>query len=188
MDATAIDHVNLRYPEGELEAALEFYCEKLGFEPELVAYDGDGEPYVDHPSHFSVRLSEDSLIHMTPEAEPEIVNRYRDERRTSFDHVGILLDEPIEAIKRRLDEAGVEVRREFEPGGATGVAPAVFVVDPFGYLLELKEDPDRRRERNDAIRERYREGEDVAAIAADFGVDERVVERIVDYRTAAADR
>lgn len=138
-----MDHVNLRYPEGELEAALEFYCEKLGFEPELVGYDENGEPFVDHPSHFSVRLGETCLLHMTPEDDPTIVNRYQDESRTGFDHVSLLFDEPLEAIKVRLEDAGVEIHREFEPSGATGTAPAVFVLDPFGYMLELKEDPER---------------------------------------------
>lgn len=143
MEASAMDHVNLRYPEDELATALEFYVEKLGFEAELVAYDEDGEPYVDHPSHFSVRLGETSLMHMTPESDPTIINRYQDAERTGFDHVGILFDEPLSAIKARLDEAGIEVHREFEPTGATGTAPAVFVIDPFGYMLELKEDPAR---------------------------------------------
>lgn len=155
MDATAMDHVNLRYPEGELEAALEFYVEKLGFEAELVAYDEDGEPFVDHPSHFSVRLSEACLIHMTPSTAPDVRNRYEDGDRTGFDHVGILLDEPIESIRSRLDDAGVEIHREFEPGGATGVAPAVFVLDPFGYMLELKVASERVAERNAAIWDRY---------------------------------
>lgn len=143
MRATAMDHVNLRYPEGELEAALDFYCEKLGFESELVAYDEDGDPYVDHPSHFSVRLGETCLMHMTPESDPTIVNRYQSASRTGFDHVSLLFDAPIADIKARLREADVEIRREFEPDGATGTAPAVFVVDPFGYMLELKEDPER---------------------------------------------
>lgn len=143
MEATAMDHVNLRYPEGELEAALEFYCEKLGFESELVGYDENGEPFVDHPSHFSVRLGETCLLHMTPEDDPTIVNRYQDESRTGFDHVSLLFDESLDAIKMRLEDAGVEIHREFEPSGATGTAPAVFVLDPFGYMLELKEDPER---------------------------------------------
>lgn len=187
MEATAIDHVNLRYPEGELESVLEFYGEQLGFEPELIGYDANGEPYVDHPSHFSVRLNDDCLIHLTPAENPDVVNRYGDERRTGFDHVSIVIDEPIETIKRRLDEAGVRIREEFEPGGATGVAPAVFVVDPAGYVIELKENPERRRERNDAIWERYREDGDVAGIADEFGVDTRVVERVVSYRNGGGD-
>ena len=144
MHGTAMDHVNLRYPEGELETALEFYCEKLGFEAELVEYDENGEPYVDHPSHFSVRFGENCLIHMTPESDPTIINRYQDESRTGFDHVSLLFDDSIEDIKALLEEADVEIHREFEPTGATGTAPAVFVIDPFGYMLELKEDPARR--------------------------------------------
>ena len=143
MRVKSLDHVNLRYPEDGLETALDFYCEKLGFEPELIGYDEDGEPYVDHSSHFSIRLGETCLFHMTPEENPRIVNRYEDESRTSFDHVSLVFDEDIGAIKTRLERTGIEIRREFEPSGATGTAPAVFVIDPFGYLLELKEDPRR---------------------------------------------
>lgn len=187
MDALAIDHVNLRYPADRLEDVIEFYCEKLGFSPELLAYDDEGDPYVDHPSHFSVRLNDECLIHMTPAADPDVVNRYTDEERTGFDHVSIIVEAPIEDIKRRLDDADVEIHREFEPGGATGVGPAVFVVDPVGYMLELKEDPARRRERNDAIWERHRAGDDVDDIAAAFGVEAPVVQRVVNYRTATGD-
>lgn len=146
MRATAMDHVNLRYPEDELEAALEFYCDKLGFEPELVATDDEGEPYVDHPSHFSVRLGETCLIHMTPESDPTIINRYQSAAETGFDHVSLLFDASIDEIKSKLQAADVEIHREFEPTGATGTAPAVFVIDPFGYMLELKEDPKRQRD------------------------------------------
>lgn len=181
MIANPIDHVNLRYPEDELEAALEFYCEKLGFEPELVGYDEDGDPYVDHPSHFSVRLGEECLIHMTPTADPQILNRYEDADRTSLDHVGLLLDRPIEEIKRDLEAADIEILREFEPGGATGVAPAVFVLDPFGYMLEFKVDPERLRERNAEIWERHRRGEDHADIAADLDTTEAAVRRVATY-------
>lgn len=186
MDALAIDHVNFRFPEDRLEEMVEFYCGALGFEPELLGRDEDGEPFVDHPSHFSVRIADGCLIHLTPSADPDVVNRYTDEARTGFDHVSIVVDEPIEEVRRRLEAADVEVHRDFEPGGATGVAPAVFVVDPAGYMLELKEDPDRRRERNDAIWERHQSGEDEAAIAEAFDVDPVVVRRVVTYRTEAA--
>jgi lactoylglutathione lyase len=143
MHATSMDHVNLRYPEGELETALEFYCEKLGFEAELVSYDDDGNPYVDHSSHFSVRFGETCLVHMTPTSDPTIINRYESASQTGYDHVSLLFDESIDDIKTTLQEADIQIHREFEPSGATGTAPAVFVLDPFGYMLELKVDPRR---------------------------------------------
>lgn len=44
-----------------------------------------------------------------------------------------------EAVVERLSAAGVNVEMELDaPLGATGRAPAVYVEDPFGYLLELK--------------------------------------------------
>lgn len=182
MQAISIDHVNLRYPADELEAALEFYCERLGFEPELVGFDDDGTPYVDHASHFSIRLGGDCLIHMTPSAEPAVINRYEDEDRASFDHVAIVVDESIDDVTSRLEEAGVEIHRAFEPGGATGVGPAVFVLDPFGYVIEIKEDPRRVEPRNEEIWARLEDGDEPATIADEFGTTERTVERIATYR------
>lgn len=181
MKAVAMDHVNLRYPEGELETALEFYCEKLGFESELVETDEDGQPYIDHSSHFSVRLGARCLIHMTPSADPHIVNRFEDGDRTSFDHVSILVDEPIEAIKAQLEDNDIEIHREFEPGGATGVAPAVFVLDPFGYMIEIKVDPEQYAERNAAVYERYRSGASIDELATAFDTTSAAIRRIITY-------
>jgi hypothetical protein len=43
-------------------------------------------------------------------------------------------------VKERLAAAGVPVGSELEsPLGATGRAPSVYVEDPFGYRMELKE-------------------------------------------------
>ena len=46
--------------------------------------------------------------------------------------------EPIDAVKERLETVGINVDQELEPLGATGVAPAVYVTDPFGYFIEIK--------------------------------------------------
>lgn len=128
MDVEAIDHVNLRIPkEGGLQRATEFYVDVLGFTVEGL------DKYPDEKPFFSVRLSEGSVIHLWPTDEFE-----EPHRRENYDHVAIRLAEDIEDVKARLDAGDVAVEQELEPLGATGVAPAVYVRDPFGYRVELK--------------------------------------------------
>jgi catechol 2,3-dioxygenase-like lactoylglutathione lyase family enzyme len=122
MDATAIDHVNLRVPADGIDAAREFYADRLGF---------DIETYEEKP-FFDVRLASGAVFHLWPD---ETFERPTGE---NYDHVAVRLDHGIDEVKRRLDDAGVEVEREGTPHGATGTAPAVYVTDPFGYLVELK--------------------------------------------------
>lgn len=179
MHVETIDHVNLRYPEGELETALAFYRDKLGFEAELLQEDDDGNPVLDR-SHFSFRLGDECIIHMTPAADPAVVNRYEDEDRTAYDHVSLIVDEPIESIKRQLTDAGIEIEREFEPDGATGTAPAVFVLDPFGYMIEFKEDPARKATRNEMIQTLCAEGFTELEVAEVLDVSEATVHRLVN--------
>ena len=128
MDVEAIDHVNLRIPKaGGVERATEFYVDVLGFTVEGFDLYPEEKPF------FSVRLSEDSVIHLWPTEEFETPHR-----RENYDHVALRLAEDVEDIKSRLDAGGVEIEQELEPLGATGVAPAVYVRDPFGYRVELK--------------------------------------------------
>ena len=106
---------------------MSFYRDTLGFPLEdLAAYRAGDRPI------FSVRLSETSIIHLSPSesfAPPEERN---------FDHVAIVVDTPLEDVKAELAAAGVDILRESTPKGATGSAPAVYVRDPFGYRIELK--------------------------------------------------
>jgi catechol 2,3-dioxygenase-like lactoylglutathione lyase family enzyme len=126
MDATALDHVNLKIPDDSLDEAIEFYGSALGFDIEnLDLYESGEKPFV------SVRLTPVSIIHLQPSSDFDFA-------QTAFDHVSIELDHSIQEITDHLDAAGVSVDRELEPLGATGVAPAVYVTDPFGYTLELK--------------------------------------------------
>lgn len=127
MDATTIDHVNLRIPEDGKKPALEFYCDRLGFEADRLAEFESGEkPF------FAIRLTPGNVLHLWPD------EGFEAPTETNFDHVAVRLNESIEAVKATLNDAGVEIDEEFEPLGATGTAPAVYVEDPFGYRLELK--------------------------------------------------
>ncbi|MFB6175423.1 MAG: VOC family protein [Candidatus Nanohalobium sp.] len=46
----------------------------------------------------------------------------------------------VDALKQEAEEKGFNVLRTGEPLGSQGRAPAIYVEDPFGYKLELKEE------------------------------------------------
>jgi catechol 2,3-dioxygenase-like lactoylglutathione lyase family enzyme len=127
-----IDHVNLRIPADGLSDARAFYADALGFELEGVERFETGEkPF------FDVRLAPAHVIHLWPTKE------FDAPEATNYDHVALVVEEPLEAVKATLTDAGVEVEQELDsPLGATGEAGAVYVRDPFGYRVELKEPAD----------------------------------------------
>ena len=128
MRARAIDHVNLRIPDDEVQAALEFYRDALGFEPEnLDAYRAGDR------SLFSFRLGDSCVVHVRP------VDDFEPPSDANFDHFAIVVETTAAAVRERLEDAGVEVVREGNPLGATGRNPAVYARDPFGYLVEFKQ-------------------------------------------------
>lgn len=127
MDATEIDHAKLRIPTDGVEAALGFYRDALGFAIEgMDRYESGAKPF------FSVRLAPGAVVHIEPD------EGFEPPSRTGYDHLAVRLDDTIDGIEADLSAAGVEVDRRLDPLGATGVAPAVYVTDPFGYRLELK--------------------------------------------------
>ncbi|AUV84086.1 lactoylglutathione lyase (plasmid) [Salinigranum rubrum] len=129
MNVTAIDHVNLRIPEGEVDDAIEFYEDSLGAETEnLTRYESGEKPF------FSFRLTEMSVVHIRPVAD------FKRPSGQNYDHLALLVKDSLEDLKQQLVDAGIDVLRESEPLGATGVAPAIYVQDPFGYIIEIKED------------------------------------------------
>lgn len=131
MDATAIDHVNLKIPADGKADALAFYCDGLGFAADrLDAFESGEKPF------FSIRLTAGSVLHLWPDA------AFEPPTGANFDHVAIRLDATVGEIEQTLAAADIEVDRSFEPLGATGTGPAVYVEDPFGYRLELKAERD----------------------------------------------
>jgi len=68
----------------------------------------------------------------------ELYEAFEPPSGSGFDHVALVLEASITEIRLWLDAAGVEIERSLEPLGATGTAPAVYVRDPFGYVIELK--------------------------------------------------
>lgn len=128
MQARHMDHVNFRIPEDRVDEAIAFYQDALGFDVEGLEAYREGERPI-----FGFRLGEASVMHVLP------VDDFEEASGRNFDHVAIVLETTIEECKATLADAGIEVERESTPLGATGTNPAVYVRDPFGYLLELKE-------------------------------------------------
>lgn len=127
MRVSHIDHVNIWIPEDGVEEALRFYQDVFGFEPEKLDAYQDGER-----TSFAFRLGETSLLHVRPKDDFE-----RPSGR-NYDHFCVVLEASIEEIRALMEEHDIEVRRESTPFGATGRAPAVYIEDPFGYVIEVK--------------------------------------------------
>jgi hypothetical protein len=70
-------------------------------------------------SIFTFRIGPTTVIHVHPSSNAVAP------AGQAFDYVALVFDQPIE--------------REGTPRGAGGTARAVYVRDPFGYLVELKE-------------------------------------------------
>ena len=129
MNGTAIDHVKLRIPEDGIETAQSFYRDALGFGIDgMDLYEAGEKPF------FSVRIDPGAVIHL----QPDVTGERPGTGRSGYDHIAVRVDDTIEGIESELDDAGVAIDRRLDPLGATGVAPAVYVTDPFGYRLELK--------------------------------------------------
>ncbi|PSQ04583.1 lactoylglutathione lyase [Halobacteriales archaeon QS_6_71_20] len=129
MDVRTIDHVNLRIPADGLADAREFYADGLGFELEGVdRFEAGEKPF------FDVRLAPEHVIHLWP------TDEFDPPTATNYDHIALVVEADVETTTAALADAGIEVEKTLDgPLGATGEAGAVYVRDPFGYRVELKE-------------------------------------------------
>lgn len=144
VDVSAIDHLNLRIPSDGVEAATAFYGDRLGFEIEGLSQYRESEL-----SFFDVRLTPEHVIHLWP------TSTFDPPTGENFDHVAVVVETDVETLRDRLTDAGIEpVNEKSAPLGATGRAPAVYVEDPFGYVLELKTPVDSAGEGGEGERER----------------------------------
>jgi catechol 2,3-dioxygenase-like lactoylglutathione lyase family enzyme len=128
MNPTRVDHVTLRIPETEPDRAIAFYRGALGLGLEGHEAYQQGEKPI-----FTFRVGPTTVIHVRP------VSGTVAPADQAFDHVALVFDQPIERIKADLAAADIPIEREGTPRGAGGTARAVYVRDPFGYLVELKE-------------------------------------------------
>lgn len=129
MRVLAIDHLNLRIPAEGVETAVSFYRDVLGFEIEgRQRYESGKKPF------FDVRLTPESILHLWPTEE------FAEPSGNNYNHVAFRVEESIDEVKSRLRKGDVDIERELDaPLGATGEAPAVYIRDPFGYRVELKQ-------------------------------------------------
>jgi len=128
MNVRTIDHVNLRVPNDGIDEVVDFYQGVLGFEIENLDQYASGERSI-----FSIRLNETTIIHIRPS---EDFVQPADE---NYDHVALIVEQSVEDLKEDFIDEGIEIEMELEPLGATGSAPAIYIRDPFGYLIEIKE-------------------------------------------------
>lgn len=127
MRVTSADHTNWRVRD--LGASLGFYRDALGLEPfGLEEYRRGERPLV------SLRVSEDFILHLTPDP------GFERGPTGGYDHLALVVEgtQPGE-LAERLRGMGVEVEEQFESiVGARGNGPALYVRDPDGYRIELK--------------------------------------------------
>ncbi|WP_123534869.1 VOC family protein [Halosimplex salinum] len=127
MEATAIDHVNLRVAESDIEAFVGFYRDEMGFSLEYY-----GEYRAGERDFFYVRLGPSCIIHVAPrETVPEPTGE-------TVDHFAVFVDASMDEVMERVEAADVAVRTEAVREGATGEYPCVYVEDPAGYTVEFK--------------------------------------------------
>ncbi len=123
-----IDHVNLRIPEDGVQEALQFYRDTLGFETwKLEDYQNNER------TSFFFKIGDNSLLNMRPKT-----NFQRPEGK-NYDHFCIVVDRDIDSLEEKLESNDYKVLQRSKPLGTQGRAPAVYVEDPFGYVIELKE-------------------------------------------------
>jgi catechol 2,3-dioxygenase-like lactoylglutathione lyase family enzyme len=131
MRITALDHFVLRV--AKLERAIAFYRDVLGLEILFLEEFERGErPFV------SARIGEQLLdLIPDPNYDPQ-----EGAAKGGFLHFCARFDGPdFAAVIGELERRGVEIlTRDPEPRmGAVGISRSIYVRDPDGYILELKE-------------------------------------------------
>tara|TARA_A100001037_G_scaffold214145_1_gene191935 strand:+ start:1692 stop:2087 length:396 start_codon:yes stop_codon:yes gene_type:complete len=128
MNVVAIDHVNIQIPKTGVDDALEFYSNILGFEAEQIEEYKNGSRTL-----FTFRLGETTVLHVRP------IDDFSPPDKSNYDHFALIVDMPISDVKTKLSNANISLLREGNPLGATGRAPAIYLQDPFGYIIEIKQ-------------------------------------------------
>jgi catechol 2,3-dioxygenase-like lactoylglutathione lyase family enzyme len=124
VSVAAMDHIVLNVADGE--RAMRWYRDRLGLEP--LRYD---EWKAGEVPFLSLRVNQTTIIDL-------FVGQRTGE---NVDHVAFWVDGDIEALLE-ADDVEVEVERE-SVFGAQGDGPAVYIRDPDGNLVELKQYPGR---------------------------------------------
>jgi catechol 2,3-dioxygenase-like lactoylglutathione lyase family enzyme len=128
MRATAIDHVNLRFPPDRLDEVIDFYVDTIGFETRF----SDPRAAVrDDPGLFPLVLGEDTLLYVNPDEQ-------FDPGCANYRHVALRIPESPADLRAFFEAADVAVRDEAErERDPVGPYTSFYVEDPFGYTVEF---------------------------------------------------
>jgi catechol 2,3-dioxygenase-like lactoylglutathione lyase family enzyme len=121
------DHTNWRVRD--LEASLRFYRDVLGLTPFGLEEHRRGERTL-----VSLRVTEDFILHLTPDPEFERPST------GGYDHLALVVEgAERDEVAAYLENRGVEIEKKFDSiTGARGEGPALYVRDPDGYRIEVK--------------------------------------------------
>ncbi len=127
MNISGADHTNWRVRD--LEASLRFYRDVLGLTPFGLEEHRRGERTL-----VSLRVTEDFILHLTPDPEFERPST------GGYDHLALVVEgAERDEVAAYLANRGVEIEKKFDSiTGARGEGPALYVRDPDGYRIELK--------------------------------------------------
>lgn len=126
-----LDHVVILV--GDMEKAMQFYTQVLGCRP------GYSYPHLAMEQVFAGSELLVLIDISKPEADyakPEV------EGGRNVDHICINIQHcPREQMRAHLAKHGVEIEREAIHGGARGMGEATYILDPWGFRIELKGPP-----------------------------------------------
>jgi len=123
-----IDHINLRIPENGVSRAVEFYENILGFDTwKMEEYKSNER------TSFFFKIGEEALLNIRPKKD------FKTPERRNYDHFCILVDVDIGMLEEELKQNNYSILRKGKPLGSQGRAKSLYVEDPFGYVVELKE-------------------------------------------------
>jgi len=122
IEVAGIDHVVINVSDAE--RAMRWYQKHLGFEPERY-----GEWLSGKAPFLSMRVNELTVIDLLE----------TDRSGENVDHISFCITGSLEDLATE----DVEIVREFESVyGAMGWGPALYIRDPDGNVIELKQYPD----------------------------------------------
>ena len=122
IEVAGIDHVVINVADAE--RAMRWYQKHLGFEPERY-----GEWLSGKAPFLSMRVNELTVIDLLE----------TDRSGENVDHISFCITGSLEDLATE----DVEIVREFESVyGAMGWGPALYIRDPDGNVIELKQYPD----------------------------------------------
>ena len=122
IEVAGIDHVVINVADAE--RAMRWYQKHLGFEPERY-----GEWLSGKAPFLSMRVNEVTVIDLLE----------TDRSGENVDHISFCITGSLEDLATE----DVEIVREFESVyGAMGWGPALYIRDPDGNVIELKQYPD----------------------------------------------